>query len=160
ADVERAARFYDEVLSALGYKRVMEFLPYAIAYGETAPQFWVQLPSDQQSASAGNGTHIAFIARSQAAVRAFYEAAMSAGGRAEGAPGPRPEYSPDYYGGFVRDHDGNKIEAVFYAVADTKPARTRKPAKRKTKAKAKAAAPRKAAKSAKKPAKKSRRSKK
>ena len=68
ADVERAAQFYDAVLKKLGFKRVMEVMPYGIAYGlaygPTKPQFWVQLPHDQGRASSGNGTHIAFNASS------------------------------------------------------------------------------------------------
>ena len=68
-DVERAAKFYDAVLGALGYKRVMEFLPYAVGYGDEHPQFWVQLPHNQQIATAGNGVHISFIARTRDQVR-------------------------------------------------------------------------------------------
>ena len=126
ADVERAAQFYDAVLKKLGFKRVMEVMPYGIAYGlaygPTKPQFWVQLPHDQGRASSGNGTHIAFNANSKAAVNAFHAAAVSAGGSDEGAPGPRPEYTPEYYGAFVRDLDGNKIEAVFFDMSTSKPA--------------------------------------
>jgi catechol 2,3-dioxygenase-like lactoylglutathione lyase family enzyme len=139
ADVERAARFYDAVLGALGFKRVMEFMPYAVGYGETAPVFWVQLPHDQKPASVGNGAHFAFNAKTEKSVYDFHEAAMGAGATDEGGPGPRPDYSPDYYGAFVRDPDGNKIEAVYYARPAAKPVK----AKRKTKA-----APKKAAKKA------------
>ena len=49
-DVERAAKFYDAVLGTLGYKRVMEYLPYAIAYGDSGPSFWIGLPHNQQDA--------------------------------------------------------------------------------------------------------------
>jgi len=112
-DVERAVRFYDSVLGALGYGRVMEFLPYAVAYGEGAPEFWVQLPADHNPASVGNGVHVGFVARSKDAVAAFHGAALAAGGTDEGGPGPRPDYGPDYYGAFVRDPDGNKLEAVL-----------------------------------------------
>jgi len=136
ADVERAAQFYDAVLKKLGFKRVMEVMPYGIAYGLTMPQFWVQLPHDAAAPSSGNGTHIAFDAKSTAAVNAFHAAAVLAGGKDEGAPGPRPEYTPEYYGAFVRDLDGNKIEAVFFDVSMSKPpasktkARKTKPAKK------------------------------
>jgi catechol 2,3-dioxygenase-like lactoylglutathione lyase family enzyme len=139
-DVERAAQFYDAVLKKLGFKRVMEIMPYGIAYGlaygPTKPQFWVQLPHDQGRASSGNGTHIAFNAGSRAAVNAFHAAALAAGGTDEGAPGTRPEYTPEYYGAFVRDLDGNKIEAVFFDMSMSKPAaskakaRKAKPAKK------------------------------
>lgn len=113
ADVERSARFYDLVMAALGYKRVMEFLPHAVAYGETMPELWIGQPHDQGQPSAGNGIHIAFSARNERAVHAFHEAALAAGGSDEGGPGPRPEYSPGYYGAFVRDPDGNKLEAML-----------------------------------------------
>jgi catechol 2,3-dioxygenase-like lactoylglutathione lyase family enzyme len=138
ADVERAAQFYDAVLKKLGFKRVMEVMPYGIAYGLKAPEFWVQLPHDQSApSSSGNGTHIAFNASSKAAVNAFHAAAVSAGGKDEGAPGPRPDYTPEYYGAFVRDLDGNKIEAVFFDMSMSRPtaskanARKAKPAKKK-----------------------------
>jgi len=134
ANVEAAARFYDSVLGALGYRRVMEFLPYAIGYGEAAPVFWVQLPHDQRPASAGNGVHIGFSAASQDAVRKFHEAALKAGASDEGAPGTRPDYSPNYFGAFVRDPEGNKLEAVFFAMSTAKTA-TRRKVKAKSKAK-------------------------
>jgi catechol 2,3-dioxygenase-like lactoylglutathione lyase family enzyme len=148
ADVERAAKFYDAVLGALGYKRVMEFMPYALAYGETGPSFWVQLPHNQKSATVGNGAHVGFSARSKEAVHKFHEAALAHGGSDKGAPGPRPDYGAEYYGAFVLDLDGNKIEATLHA--PPKAAKAKAAAKPKAKAKA-------AKKSAKKPAKKAKR---
>ncbi len=112
-DLPRALTFYDAALGALGYQRVMEVLPYAVAYGTDAPQFWVQLPSDRRPATVGNGVHVAFEAATRELVAAFHRAALAAGGRDDGAPGPRPEYNPEYYGAFVRDPDGNKVEAVL-----------------------------------------------
>ncbi len=129
ADVERAARFYDRVLQELGYKRVFEILPYGIGYGDKQPAFWVQLPHDQQAASTGNGVHVAFNATSEEVIRAFHRAALEAGGSDDGAPGPRPDYGPDYFGAFVRDLDGNKIEAVLVRL----PAAAKKKAAKKTK---------------------------
>lgn len=116
-DVERAARFYDAALGALGYKRTAEYLPYAIAYGVTAPAFWIQLPHNQQAPNPGNGAHVGFSARDKNAVHTFYEAALAHGGRDDGAPGPREMYGPDYYGAFVFDLDGNKVEATLHAEA-------------------------------------------
>lgn len=110
---DRAVAFYDQVLPTLGCKRMMEYLG-AIAYGKQFPEFWVQTPLDGQSASVGNGTHIGFIAPSKEAVHAFYDAALAAGGVDDGAPGPRPDYDEPYYGCFVRDLDGHKIEAIFW----------------------------------------------
>lgn len=128
-DVAKSAAFYDKVLKALGYKRVMEVLPYGIGYGEKHPEFWVQLPANQKAASVGNGVHISFAASSKAAVKAFHAAAMANGGKDEGGPGPRPDYGPDYYGAFCRDVDGNKIEAVVVNMPAT--AKTAKPAAKK-----------------------------
>jgi len=154
ADVERAAKFYDAVLGALGYKRVMEFMPYAIAYGEAGPSFWIGLPHDQQAHSAGNGAHIGFSARTSRAVDAFHRAALEAGGTDNGAPGPRPDYGADYYGAFVIDLDGNKIEATLHP--EPKPARKAAP-KKAAKRPARKAAKAKAKSSARKPAKKAKR---
>lgn len=151
-NVERAATFYDPVLGALGYKRIMEFLPYAIGYGETRPEFWVQLPHDQNAASVGNGTHVGFIARSKGAVNKFHEAALAHGGSNNGEPGPRADYGPDYYGAFVFDLDGNKLEATLHSLPIAKAAKqatkkkvakrpakkTKKPAKKAAKKKKKA----------------------
>ena len=114
-DVARAAQFYDPVLKALGYRRVMEFLPYAIGYGESRerPEFWIQLPHNQQPASNGNGVHVAFLAKSRQVVSKFHDAALKQGGSNGGEPGPRPDYGPSYYGAFIYDLDGNKVEAML-----------------------------------------------
>jgi len=137
-DVERAARFYDEVLGALGYKRSAQYLPYAIGYGEGVTEFWIQLPLDQVAPTAGNGSHVGFSARNKAQVDKFHRAALEHGGTDEGEPGPRPDYGPDYYGAFVRDPDGNKIEATLHI--EPRSARAKAPrAAAKVKAKAKPA---------------------
>ena len=85
--------------------------PGAVAYGRVYPEFWVQVPIDGGAPSVGNGTHIGFFAASIAEVDAFHAAALAAGARDDGAPGPRTEYGAQYYGCFVRDLDGHKIEA-------------------------------------------------
>ena len=112
-DFERAIAFYDQVLPTLGCKRIMEH-PGAVAYGKQYPEFWVQTPIDGQPATVGNGTHIGFIAPTKESVHAFYQAALSAGGVDDGAPGPRPDYGERYYGCFVRDPDGHKVEASYW----------------------------------------------
>ena len=153
-DVERAAGFYDAVLGALGYKRVMAFLPYAVAYGERHPSFWIQLPNDQQVAAAGNGVHISFIARSRSAVDAFHATALAQGAQSNGEPGPRPDYGPDYYGAFVIDLDGNKLEATLLPLPKTQAKTAVKTvAKKATKKTAKKAARKAPTKKAKKKAK-------
>ena len=154
SDVKRAGKFYDAVLGALGYTRYWEIMPYAIAYGEDGFDFWVQLPHNQKPANAGNGQHVAFNAPTKKAVHAFHAAALANGGTDDGKPGPRPDYGADYYGAFVRDLDGNKIEAVLHPMpraAKAKPATA-------VKAKAKKKAPARKAKTAtKKTAKKAKR---
>lgn len=116
SDVTRAASFYDAALAPLGMKRTVAFGELAIAYGskEGRAELWVQVPHDGKTPSAGNGVHICFTAPSREAVDAFHAAGLAAGGTDDGAPGLRPQYSPDYYGAFLRDPDGNKIEAVRY----------------------------------------------
>jgi catechol 2,3-dioxygenase-like lactoylglutathione lyase family enzyme len=111
-DFDRAVAFYDKVMETIGARRVFEF-PGAVAYGKQFPELWVQIPHDGATATCGNGIHFGFIAASTEAVQAFYAAALAAGGSGDGEPGPRPDYGPDYYGCFVRDPDGHKIEAAI-----------------------------------------------
>jgi catechol 2,3-dioxygenase-like lactoylglutathione lyase family enzyme len=110
---EKAVAFYDAVLAPLGCRRILEH-PGAIAWGREFPEFWVQTPIDGRAATLGNGSHFGFLAPSRAAVHAFYDAAVAAGASPDGAPGPRPHYGQPYYGCFVRDLDGHKIEAMFW----------------------------------------------
>jgi len=112
SDLARSRAFYDAVLAPLGCRRI-EDLEFATAWGKIFPEFWIGLPHDQQTASRGNGTHIALTAPSKGAVDAFYAAALSHGGRSDGEPGLRPHYAPDYYAAYVRDPDDRKIEALF-----------------------------------------------
>ena len=136
-DVERAAKFYDPVLKTLGYKRVMEFLPYAIAYGESRdrPEFWIGRPHNQQPPTSGNGVHVAFLAKNRQAVSKFHDAALKAGGSNNGEPGPRPDYGPSYYGAFIYDLDGNKVEAMLNEPAKPAARGAAKKSPRKVKAK-------------------------
>ena len=84
-------------------------------YGAGEIVFSVETPVDGRPATAGNGVHIAFQARDRATVQAFHRSGLAHGGRDDGAPGPRPEYDANYYGAFLRDPDGNKIEAVTFS---------------------------------------------
>ncbi|MBV6632876.1 MAG: VOC family protein [Alphaproteobacteria bacterium] len=112
-DFDRAVEFYDAVMPVVGAKRLMTH-PGAAAYGKMFPEFWVQTPFDEQPAVVGNGQHFAFIADSKAVVDAFHAACLKAGATDDGPPGPRPLYGEPYYGCFLRDLDGNKIEATFW----------------------------------------------
>jgi catechol 2,3-dioxygenase-like lactoylglutathione lyase family enzyme len=109
SDLTASAAFYDAVLAPLGGGRLMD-AGSAIGYGvPPRPDFWI----GQQTT--GNGfreSHVAFVAADRAAVRAFFEAAVSAGAEVLHEPRVWPEYDPEYYGAFVRDPDGNNVEAV------------------------------------------------
>jgi catechol 2,3-dioxygenase-like lactoylglutathione lyase family enzyme len=115
-DFARAKAFYDAVLATLQIRCVMDF-PGGAGYGRAFPEFWIQSPHDGGRASTGNGVHISFLANSIEEVNAFHAKALELGGKDDGAPGYRPEYTQNYYGAFVRDLDGNKIEAMLLAGA-------------------------------------------
>lgn len=113
-DIKRAMAFYEPTLATLGLEVVMD-KGFAVAFGNGSGRqwLWISEPIDTDTdVVANNGAHFALIADSRATVRAFYDAAMANGGIDDGAPGLRPEYIPTYYGAFVLDPDGNKIEAV------------------------------------------------
>lgn len=112
-DYKAALAFYDSVLGSIGIGMIMEHED-ARAYGKAFPEFWVQSPIDGKTAAPGNGTHIAFFANSKEEVDAFHAAGLAAGGTCDGAPGPREEYGAPYYGAFLRDPEGHKIEATFW----------------------------------------------
>jgi catechol 2,3-dioxygenase-like lactoylglutathione lyase family enzyme len=108
-DIDQAKRFYSQALTPLGYSLQMEFESAAgFGTGEGIPDFWIG-SSDERGA-----THVAFSAPDRPAVDAFYEAAVAAGGRDNGAPGLRPQYHETYYAAYVHDPDGNNIEAVTH----------------------------------------------
>ena len=111
ADVSAAAAFYDAVLAPLGARRMMSFGDVH-GYGVDKPDFWL---SPLTSPDAGWEAHIAFAAADRAAVRAFFDAAVAAGAEVLHEPRVWPEYHPTYYGAFVRDPDGNNVEAVCHA---------------------------------------------
>lgn len=113
-DFGRAVAFYDAVLGAIGCQRIDMGHKGATAWGKAFPEFWVQTPIDGEKATIGNGTHFGFMVNSKDEVHAFYDAAIEAGGTSDGSPGPREEYGKQYYGCFIRDLDGHKIEATFW----------------------------------------------
>ena len=119
-NIARATAFYTPTLACLGLVPVMD-KGFAVAYGNGSGRqwLWVSEPiAKDRAVSPNNGAHIALLAQSRQAVRAFHEAALAHGGRDDGAPGLRPEYMPTYYGAFVLDSDGNKIEAVCRKAAE------------------------------------------
>jgi catechol 2,3-dioxygenase-like lactoylglutathione lyase family enzyme len=116
-DLARAGRFYDAIMGALGHSRVGASDRW-IGYGQRngADDFSHSYISIFATASvAADRRHWAFKASSRARVDAFHAAALAAGGTDDGPPGLRPDYHANYYGAFVRDPDGNRIEAVCHA---------------------------------------------
>lgn len=110
-----ASRFYDAVLAPLGGVRIMDF-GSVVGYGIGGqPTFWLG-PLVRELAN--REVHIAFTANDRAVVRAFFEAARANGAEILHEPRLFPEYHPNYYGAFVRDPDGNNVEAVCHAAAD------------------------------------------
>jgi catechol 2,3-dioxygenase-like lactoylglutathione lyase family enzyme len=112
-DFPGAKRFYDAVLPTLGLRCIMN-VDGGAGYGREFPEFWVQLPHDGASANPGNGTHVCFNAETMDQVKAFHREALRLGAEDEGKPGLRKEYSDNYFAAFVRDLDGNKIEAMCW----------------------------------------------
>ena len=114
-DLEAAKHFYDTVLEPLGYSRQLDF-EVAVGYGRDGkPDFWI---STFEGMGENRETHIAFAARDAAAVRAFHEAATGRGAETLHEPRLWPEYHDHYYGAFVRDPDGNNVEAVCHTAGE------------------------------------------
>lgn len=113
-DYAKSREFYDKVLHVLGYQRVMDVGP-AIGYGiEGKPSFWIADASAGEATGPNREVHIAFAAKDAESVQAFFHTALALGVEPLHAPRLWPEYHPGYYGAFVRDPDGNNVEAVFH----------------------------------------------
>jgi catechol 2,3-dioxygenase-like lactoylglutathione lyase family enzyme len=114
SDWDASKAFYDKVLGVLGYTRLMDF-GVAVGYGAGGqPPFWI---ADAAAGSAGGPNrevHVAFVAKTAEEVDAFFQAALTLGAEPLHEPRLWPEYHPGYYGAFVRDPDGNNVEAVFH----------------------------------------------
>ena len=112
ADHAAATAFYDTVLAPLGGTRIMDFGAH-IGYGgkDGKPTFWI---SALDAGGDNREDHIAFTAANRGEVRAFFDAAVTAGAEVLHEPREWPEYHPNYYGAFVRDPDGNNVEAVCH----------------------------------------------
>ena len=120
-DLERSAAFYDAVLATLGHGRLFGGIDeFFIAYGRSVKEPFFEivgtpLEPERGPSTPNNGAHFCFSATTRAQVRDFHAVALANGGTDAGAPGLRPQYTPDYYAAFVFDPDGHKIEAVTYA---------------------------------------------
>jgi catechol 2,3-dioxygenase-like lactoylglutathione lyase family enzyme len=113
SELERAAKFYELALAPLGLTRLVT-RPATIGFGKSFPEFWINLRAGMAEVAADSGVHICLRAKSTRDVDAFHAAALGAGGRSDGAPGLRPHDRVRYYAAFVRDPDGNRIEAVTF----------------------------------------------
>ena len=102
------------MLATLQIGMVVEHAGIAVAYGRAFPEFWAGLPHDGGQANVGNGSHFGFLSTSREQVDAFHAKALEMGGQSDGVPGLREPHGPQYYGAFVRDLDGHKIEAMFW----------------------------------------------
>jgi catechol 2,3-dioxygenase-like lactoylglutathione lyase family enzyme len=113
SDTTASAAFYDAVLAPLGVVRLMEPMPGIIGYG-TPPKPDLWLGPLSANATGWREDHIALVAQDRAAVRAFFEAAVAAGAEVLHEPKEWPIYHPGYFAAFVRDPDGNNLEAVCH----------------------------------------------
>jgi catechol 2,3-dioxygenase-like lactoylglutathione lyase family enzyme len=112
-DLKSAAEFYRKVLQPLGLD-VLADRPATVGFGKLYPEFWLNARPDAPGAASDTGHHVCLRARSPEAVDAFHRIALAEGGTDDGAPGDRQGQMTVYYGAFIRDMDGNRIEAVTF----------------------------------------------
>jgi catechol 2,3-dioxygenase-like lactoylglutathione lyase family enzyme len=112
ADFEASASFYDKVLATIGGQRILDFGAVIGCGVPPMPTFWI---GRHETGEGFRESHIAFTAPDRAAARNFVDTAVAAGGELLHEPRVWPEYHPNYCGGFVRDPDGNNVEAVCHA---------------------------------------------
>jgi len=113
SDLERSAHFYELTLAPLGLSRLVT-RPATVGFGKSYPEFWINLRPRMLPVPPEGGCHICLRAKSAGEVDAFHAAALKAGGSSDGAPGLRPHDRVRYYAAFIRDPDGNRIEAVTF----------------------------------------------
>jgi len=113
ADLARSAAFYEAVLAPLGLAKLVT-RERTVGFGKSYPEFWINLREGLSPQPNATGIHICLRTRSENAVRAFHAAALAQGGADAGSPGPRQAAMTTYFGAFIFDPDGNKIEAVTF----------------------------------------------
>jgi catechol 2,3-dioxygenase-like lactoylglutathione lyase family enzyme len=116
-DIKKAEAFYAAVLATLGLAKMREWPGSAVGFGKKHPEFWINRRDGMDRVGDDSGVHICLRAPDTAAVDAFHVAALKAGGTSDGEPGMRPHYYAGYYAAFIRDPDGNRIEAVTFVRA-------------------------------------------
>ena len=112
-DLAAATRFYEAVLAPLGFTRI-ETRPVTVGFGKSYAEFWINLRLELTPTAPGSGAHVCLRAGATDIVDAFHAAALAGGGQSDGAPGLRPQHGEGYYAAFIRDPDGNRIEAVTF----------------------------------------------
>ncbi|MBA3542663.1 MAG: VOC family protein [Deltaproteobacteria bacterium] len=113
-DLDKSIAFYAKALAPLGYTVLMKHPGFAgLGIGQK-PDVWLGTPDTMGGSKTISRVHVAIVAKGRAIVREFYEAAIAAGGKDNGAPGLRPQYHEHYYGAFVLDPDGHNVEAVCH----------------------------------------------
>jgi catechol 2,3-dioxygenase-like lactoylglutathione lyase family enzyme len=117
SDLERSTRFYEVTLAPLGLAKLVT-RPATVGFGKRYPEFWINLRPGMPPVAPESGCHICLRAKSESEIDAFHDAALSAGGESDGAPGLRPHDRVRYYAAFIRDLDGNRIEAVTFPAGD------------------------------------------
>jgi catechol 2,3-dioxygenase-like lactoylglutathione lyase family enzyme len=113
-DLKKAEAFYTTLLATIGMAKMREWPEASIGFGKKHPEFWINARTSIERVPEDSGVHICLRAPDTASVDAFHTAALKAGGTSDGAPGLRPEYHRTYYAAFIRDPDGNRIEAVTF----------------------------------------------
>jgi len=117
-DLKRATRFYEALLGAIGYVK-LDARPATVGFGKRYSDVWLNHRPGMSAVDRESGNHVCLRASSTAAVDAFHAAALAAGGSCDGAPGLRPQHGEGYYAAFVRDPEGNRVEAVTFIRAES-----------------------------------------
>ncbi|MEX2617310.1 MAG: VOC family protein [Alphaproteobacteria bacterium] len=112
-DLARCAAYYETLLATIGLTRLVD-REGTVGFGKKYPEFWLNTRPGKSSEPAETGAHICLRAPSREAVDAFFAAALAGGGTSDGDPGPRQGAMTEYYGAFILDPEGNKIEAVTF----------------------------------------------
>lgn len=112
-DLKKGTEFYTEILAPLGLSLLVD-RPNTTGFGKKYPEFWLNSRPDMQNQPSDTGCHICLRVREQKSVEDFHSAALKNGGACEGEPGPRQAAMTTYYGAFIKDPFGNKIEAVCF----------------------------------------------
>jgi catechol 2,3-dioxygenase-like lactoylglutathione lyase family enzyme len=116
-DLARSRAFYDAVLPVIGGTLAFDYAPNAVCYQLREGRVWINRAHNGEPATIGNGSMVGLLCADDVEVQAAYARALANGGSDEGAPGPRPNYGPDFYGAYARDPNGNKMSFVFFGDA-------------------------------------------